>query len=1124
VKERFDDTSYESQLLTAMVQFSSLAEQHNRDLVPFFITFAGPNATSKISRHKLGSWLTLFAKFVNPKAMHSTDTLHRLYVSLLSHPDRSTQTLSLSCLLTYKSPHLTAHKDQLQMLLDDTRWRDELTSIDLAKIESNGRKEFVDVLIRLLFGLMLEKKARSRGADRRAAVLSSLAACTDQELALLVELMLQSDGPGGQVGPLSEMSEKQQVGFLTLLGDVLKNLGPRLLSYWPTLLDATIELVAKAQSRISSVKDAISVLEVEDDTEEVVEGDSKEEKGGSLKATRAIRQLGMKRFADFFRCPVSFNFTPYMQKAFETFISPRLPTLDMENTQAPSTLLELFYTWTLQEEHAMFFVLFDGRVLPKIYDCLIAANVKPVVISRVFDIVDHLLTRSAGNAGISETVVKPHVSLLLENLSLLVERTKDVTAISAPLSQRQISILSQIAQYSTDSSQASTLLTLFSPLLRKPHKLVAEKIKVDLLKILTDLLPLVPNLSDPATTVNTKTYEMLSQLFQSLRSRPARLGLVSTFRRFATIDSSVQAIADLLDSLNAFSVKRFDEPDYDRRLEAFTSLNESLHTSLSARHWLPLLYNMLHCIQDPTELAIRNNASFTLRNFVDIVSSAGSPDYEIVFLRTLYPGLKNGLRSRNEQVRAEVLGVIAYAVAKCDRIRSLQDMRILLADGDEEANFFNNIHHIQIHRRTRALRRLADQCDEGHVSSNALAEIFVPLISNYVASPVTLDHHLVNEAVLTTGRIAKHLAWGAYYALVQRYLRASKNKDESERVYIRAVVAVLQNFHFPMEEVIQDADILDDDNDLETVNGNVLPQKPNHSSSKNLGRIADVVSLHLLPSLLQHLEKRDDTDDSIRIPISIGIVEVAKHLPSATRDSQICRLLTVLSQVLRSKSQETRDLTRDTLCRIAISLGPSYLPNMLREMRDALLRGPQLHVLAYVTHALLVHVTAVEHVHMFHTLDGCVHDIAHVSAEVIFGQSGKDVQAEEFKTKMREVRASAPKAQDSFAVTAKFVTPPRISGLLGPLRAIMQETESIKVMQQVEEVLRRIASGLNANKHLVPTELLVLCHTLISQNSRFLKDGPTRIERQKKMKTDAIVQMKRQQISEANHYTNNSFR
>ncbi|KAF8161520.1 armadillo-type protein [Crassisporium funariophilum] len=1158
-QDRFDLHSYEHQLLSTLCECSALAEKHNRELVPHFLGLAVPTsesastsasaftAASKLPKQKLIGWLNLFARFTNPKASYATSTLHSLYISLLSHPDRTLQTVSLTCLLTYKSPHLALYEDRIRALLDDTRWRDELALLDLHDMESGARNEVMGVVVRLLFGVMLEKKGRARGAgDRRKAVLSALAGCTDDELALLVDLMLKPFGglaatgsEGGavfSVSPVDEagVGEKQVTGFLTLLGDVLKNLGSRLVKYWPSLIGTTINLTNAAQARIGGLEEG-DVQDLEEEREDLNEDEADILEGhsalstSSSKIVRSIRQLGLKRFADFFRIPVIFDFSPYLGPAFASFITPRLPILDKENTQAPSALLELFHVWTTEGVYVPFLVNYDSNTLPKIYDCLVATNVKPSVISRIFDIVDNLLGFSTDNEVIRETVLKPHVSRLLSNLAILVERTKGVSAIATPIGQRQITILSEIAQYSTDANQAATLLGLFSPLLRRPAKIVPEKVKVNLVKIMGELMRLIPELGDRQTATYQKTYALLAQLFQSLRSRPARLSLVATFHRLAAIDVTLHDLAHLLEGMNAYSTKRMDEPDFDRRLGAFSTLNESLYTTIACSDWLPILYNMLNFIQDPVELSVRNSASYAMRHFIDLVAARTSPEYEDVFVRVLFPGLKNGLRSKNEMVRAEVLGVIAYSVEKCEHISALQEMRALLEGGDEEANFFNNILHVQVHRRSRALRRLADHCEEGHLRSTTLADIFVPLVGNYIMSTASVDHHLVNDAILATGRMAKQLSWGAYHSLVQKYLKLSRAKDESERVYVRALVALLDNFHFPMEAVIPSVETVPEDtlegdgDDEEEAPEQMEPILPLPQSAKTTARIADAVNLRLLPSLLNHLEKHDaTTDDNTRIPISIGIVTVAKHLPAATREAQITRLLTILSQILRSKSQETRDLTRDALNRITVNLGPSYLPIVLRELRAALLRGPQLHVLAYVVHSLMVHITSGEHAAAFATLDDCVNDVAYVSAEVIFGESGRDVLAEDFKTKMREVRASCSRGLDAFGVMAKFITPAKISSLLLPVKTILHETESIKVMNLVEEILKRVAVGLNGNQHLVPTELLVLCHTLISQNAKFLQQTPAR--RKKNVKGDAIVQIKRQVATENDHYANNSYR
>ena len=128
------------------------------------------------------------------------------------------------------------------------------------------------------------------------------------------------------------------------------------------------------------------------------------------------------------------------------------------------------------------------------------------------------------------------------------------------------------------------------------------------------------------------TFRLLSQLFQSLRSRTARLSLVSTFHHLATINTSLQALSTLLESLDAYSSKCVDEPDFDVQLAAFALLNKELYTSLLHSDWLPVLHNMLHFIQDPAELAIRNNTAFAMRHFIDLVSSNPESEYETIFL------------------------------------------------------------------------------------------------------------------------------------------------------------------------------------------------------------------------------------------------------------------------------------------------------------------------------------------------------------------------------------------------------------------------------------------------------------------------------------------------------------
>ncbi|KAF8121709.1 hypothetical protein EV363DRAFT_1560423 [Boletus edulis] len=172
--DQFDPVSYEMQLLSTLGQCASLAEKHNRELVPFnFLSLAvNDDTVSNLAPYKLHAWLTLFSKSTNPKALHATKTLFTVYPSV---PSRS----------------YTA--DGRAQLCVDTPQTDPCS----------WTRRF------LLFGIMLEKKGRTKGGDRRAVVLSALAVSTEDELGLLVNLMSKPMG-------WSSLAWKEEVFVLTV--------------------------------------------------------------------------------------------------------------------------------------------------------------------------------------------------------------------------------------------------------------------------------------------------------------------------------------------------------------------------------------------------------------------------------------------------------------------------------------------------------------------------------------------------------------------------------------------------------------------------------------------------------------------------------------------------------------------------------------------------------------------------------------------------------------------------------------------------------------------------------------------------------------------------------------------
>ena len=145
---------------------------------------------------------------------------------------------------------------------------------------------------------------------------------------------------------------------------------------------------------------------------------------------------------------------------------------------------------------------------------------------------------------------------------------------------------------------------------------------------------------------------------------------------------------------------------------------------MSGKQWMLIIHNLLFFVQDEGELSICTNASLSIKHFLDITAETGNEALSMCFSRFLLPGLEFCLKAKSEPVRSEVMAIFVHAIEKGGHFSSLKDMTVLFASGDEEANFFHNIFHIQIHRRMRALRCLTDFCDEPEFRNSTLQDHF----------------------------------------------------------------------------------------------------------------------------------------------------------------------------------------------------------------------------------------------------------------------------------------------------------------------------------------------------------------------------------------------------------------
>ena len=1132
---RFAAAHYRAELLALYEQHPVLAERHSRAFVEFtlrkwpalvdrFDTARAPVAERNAMLQRL---LAVYVRFNNLRGMHAAGAMEAHFLALCASPELALQRGALDCLLGWRHAYLQPHDERLHALLEPARFRDALSKLDLSResplFPEATRAPAMQVVVRLLFGLMISRRAlRTSGSGgqhvRRAAILAQLYEARDEEMALLVDLMLEPfEGQQGvekhgtfEVAPSApEASPRRQLGLLALLAEVLRQLGPRLAADAPRLLGTTLSVTVHAGRAL----DAAPAEDV------------------PLRSVlRDVRQTGVRRVAEFVRyAPVAW--APYREAVLAHLVRPRLATLATDSVQAPSALLELVRSWSTRAEPLLLFGS-DAAVLPSVFACLANVGIKPAVANLVLDIVDGLLAHAGAAAGAPDApapaetaaavrtqILAPNVTPLLHNLLPLVQHTVDNT-FAAPLApparttllRRQVDVLAALAPQVRAERDADATVQLLIPLIQQRVRVVPERVKEELLGVLATLLPLAQLGRDPGAPAFRALYTVLSRLGGELRSRGARTRQAAAVAQLAAADTALERVAALLVDLNAFSKRMLEEPDFDVRLGAFERVLDS-STVFSADEWLALVYQALFFVNDADELLLRTNAGSMLQRLVrDAASDAA---LRPLVYDVLLPGVQRRLSSGSEAVRRELVAVLGQAVEQLGAVDpALGEQRALLAEGEEEASFFANIYHIQAHRRIRALHRLADVGESGAMRSRTISDVYLPLVWHFFEPGASgaIDMNMANEAVACTRRMCTQLTWGEYRRWFGRFLRemgvhtAKDATTPAERLHIRGVVALLEAFHFDVSgeapgEAAEAAAEADADQVPDEEMPPAEPAAPVEPAVPSAAPLAGV--LDMLPPIYAALNTKDDDRLPGRLPLAVGASRVALFLPEDRRRVELFKLFTALAVALRSKLQSTRDAARDTVVQELRAVGVSYLPELVHELRRTLTRGTQRSVCAYTLHSLLAVLGAAEPGAPLTSVDAALPEIAAAAVEDAFGDLSEDREADEPLPRLREVRQS--KSLDTLELLARLSVPSRLQELLLPLRDVMATTENVRTLRNVEEALRRIATGISGNTNLDAGTLLVLCHTLIARGGSVFSRARQPAQRRGKTPVDEKV-------------------
>jgi U3 small nucleolar RNA-associated protein 20 len=1135
-----DDTttvSRRSQAIRIMTKIPEIAERHSRELVPVFLEQLGhledeeegTSAIDKFSRKERLDYLALFTKFNNPASFSQVDKFRTIIMDLLASGDSRVQLQAFTILMHFRDANLRKYEDNMKNLLSEQRSRDEIatflqTDSDETMIESAHRSEVIPVVARILFGKMISRRhasSQKKGlGNSRTIVLSAIASMPTDDIGVFLELFLKSfsgiplvDKTQSQYIILQgdEVPLRKQLGFCTMMEDALEQLAGKILPFVEGSLDALLYCFASATRVIDTLMDS---------SEEEVK----------IKAARSIRRSVYQTLNLLFTYCRDFAWQPYIPTIFEHFIKPRLDKLPNESSQSPSGVLKLLGNWAMSPKTSPFLVSLNSSTLKYVFLTLAEKTIKDSVAIFVLNLVQNLLDQQASELPqeIKDRLVKNNVGLFLDCMTSLLQNQQYAStnnSINADFLNLEIQVLSGISAYVQGGASVQKLLDLLMPLLQKPIKVVPEAVKEDILSIVINFLPLSEDFVTASPSLWSK-YNAIGSLFATLSSRVARKSLVDIVRLFARRDESLTSMATILEELISFSKRRIDMPDFDRRLAAFAKLNEEHYMQLSPRTWRPILYSMIFHIGDEEELAIRTNAAFALRRFFECVRDAEDKERLLPLLETdVYSAIKKGMRHKIELIRQEWVGLLGVLVQECSFWPFVADLEPLLVGNDEEASFFTNILHIQQHRRMRALRRLSNISSTHEIQSNNIAQLILPLIEHFCFMPKEESHNLTAETIKTIGVLARSLKFNQYAALLKRYIGLLRPDENTQATVVRLVGAVVDAL---VGEVLISTELVnhlqDSDDEMESEE---LPAQVDRSPTNTLRasrpspeKVQDVVVHGFLPHLIKYLHSKDDETVHYRIPVAVTVVKLLAVLPDEKLLAKLPGVLTDVCHILRSRSQESRDMTRKTLGEIAALLGPKYFSYILAELKSSLQRGYQLHVLGFAVHTMLV---KLEPAHG--SLDYCVNKIVNMLVDDIFGETGKEKEADDYISKMKELKTN--KSYDSFELVASNIKLSSFGEVVFPLRSLLAETASLKVIRKVDEVLRRLTLGLLRNEACHGRDALLLCYNIYAQTLTQTQTKDVEVlsiteQARKDAEKNFVVDLKARKQFSKDHFTANA--
>ena len=522
---------------------------------------------------------------------------------------------------------------------------------------------------------------------------------------------------------------------------------------------------------------------------------------------------------------------------------------------------------------------------------------------------------------------------------------------------------------------------------------------------------------------NANVRHDLVQVYRQLAVHPSTEGLLSpsclAMEKLVAMDPKVIDSRDFAQCMPVFQALAGSttscSSDFDYSWDALLSPEHCKSTRNSSMCNV-VIYECIRSMYD-SEIVVRSAALAALKQFVKLSgiwggilpqpqeegkgSSVAPADAWLESLKSVFiPGVRRGLKMSSDQVKKGFVGLQSYLIRTLgehclghpEYSQMFHTDLLSLMHEDVEQDFFENIFHIQLHRRGKAMSKLRSVLmskTECQIYPTSFVHVLLPLALHPLSCEEfkKKDHMaLLQDATSLLSAIAGHLPWNQYYSLIRTVLKMLDNdRCDKEKVLLTALCGVLDSFHYDMtvpdaaamvvsgqkdksnddnrEENDDDREDEEEDNDKEEQlveapeeeQEVVVELVANNIAHKVIQSIMPWVKVYLLKEGTDHKGNKTKT---VRTLVAVALTKLLRRLepPVITTEKKNTIFLNLVMNIvttLKSKDSSARDAARDSLSKMVLTMGMSSLQIVLYELNHSLISGYQRHVRNYTVRSLL---------------------------------------------------------------------------------------------------------------------------------------------------------------------------